>query len=55
MLSINTIARVVVNAVRSAGSVASFNTGLILTPDANFTAAKRLLTYSSGAETYIVK
>ena len=36
MLSVNPIARVVVNAVRSSASPASFDTGLLLIRDANF-------------------
>ena len=50
MLSINTIARVVVNTVRTAASAASFNTGLLLVQDANFTDERRLQTYASSAE-----
>ena len=36
MLSVNPIARVVVNAVRSSASPASFDTGLLLIRDASF-------------------
>ena len=50
MLSINTIARVVVNTVRTSASPASFNTGLLLVQDANFTDARRLMTYNSASE-----
>ena len=50
MLSIDTIARVVVNASRSAAAPSSFDTGLLLIRDANFTAAKRLKTYNSATE-----
>ena len=50
MLSINTIARVVVNAVRSSGSYTAFDTGLILAPSTSFTESKRLLTFSSAGE-----
>ena len=50
MLSINTIARVAVNTVRAAASSASFDTGLLLVPDANFTEERRLQTYHSAAE-----
>ena len=42
MLSVNPIARVVVNAVRSSASPASFDTGLLLIRDASFVAAHRL-------------
>ena len=50
MLSINTIARVVVNTVRTSASAASFNTGLLLVQDANFTDERRLQTYASATE-----
>ncbi|MCR5566108.1 MAG: DUF3383 domain-containing protein [Clostridiales bacterium] len=50
MLSINTIARVIVNTIRSSASPASFNTGLILVKDANFTVSRRLQTYNSALE-----
>ncbi len=50
MLSIDTIARVAVNVVRSAAAPTSFDTGLLLVKDANFTAAKRLKSYASSAE-----
>ncbi len=50
MLSINTIARVVVNTVRASASSASFDTGLLLVPDTNFTAERRLQIYHSGTE-----
>ena len=49
-LSTNTIARVVVNAVRSSASASAFDTGLILAPCASFTEEKRLLTFASAAE-----
>ena len=42
MLSVNPIARVIVNAVRSATAPASFDTGLLLIRDASFVAAHRL-------------
>ena len=42
MLSIDTIARVVVNASRAASFPSSFDTGLILVKDSNYAAAKRL-------------
>ncbi len=50
MLSIDTIARVVVNASRSAAVPSSFDTGLMLIKDANYSAAKRLKAYNSAAE-----
>ncbi len=50
MLSINTIARVVVNTVRASASPASFDTGLLLVKDASFTESRRLNTWNSGAE-----
>ena len=50
MLSISTIARVVVNASRSVSVPSSFDTGLLLIKDANYAAAKRLKIYSSAAE-----
>ena len=49
MLSVNPIARVVVNAVRSSASPASFDTGLLLIQDASFIAARRLATCDSSA------
>ncbi len=49
MLSIDTIARVVVNASRSAAVPSSFDTGLLLVRDANFSAAKRLKSYASAS------
>ena len=49
MLSINTIARVVVNTVRTSASAASFNTGLLLVRDANFTDERRLQSYISAS------
>ena len=50
MLSINTIARVIVNTVRTSASPASFNTGLLLVKDANYTVTRRLQAFSSGQE-----
>ena len=50
MLSIDTIARVIVNASRNISVPSSFDTGLLLIRDANFTAAKRLKTYNSATE-----
>ena len=50
MLSINTIARVIVNTVRTSASPASFNTGLMLVKDSSYSAARRLQTYNSASE-----
>ena len=50
MLSINTIARVEVNVVRSASQPTSFDTGLLLVKDSSFAASKRLKSYASSAE-----
>lgn len=50
MLSIDTIARVVVNAVRPAAAPSVFDTGLLLIKDSSYTAAKRLKAYTSGAD-----
>ena len=50
MLSINTIARVAVNTVRTSASPSAFDTGLLLVQDSGFTESRRLQTYSSGAE-----
>ena len=50
MLSINTIARVAVNVIRSASQPTSFDTGLLLVKDSSYTAAKRLRSYASSAE-----
>ena len=50
MLSINTIARVIVNTVRASASPASFDTGLLLVSDANYSDARRVQYYSSAAE-----
>ena len=49
MLSINTIARVVVNTVRASASPTDFDTGLILVKDSGYTSDRRLQTYDSGA------
>ena len=48
MLSINTVARVVVNTVRPSASPASFDTGLLLVKDPNYADARRLQTYDSA-------
>ena len=50
MLSINTIARVVVNTILASASPTSFDTGLLLVQDPNFAAARRLQTYNSAEE-----
>ena len=50
MLSINTIARVVVNTVRASASPASFDTGLLLVKDNSFSDPRRLQTYGSAAD-----
>ena len=50
MLSIDTIARVLVNVQRSAAQPASFDTGLLLVKDSNFLASKRLKSYASSSE-----
>ena len=50
MLSINTIARVIVNVVRPAASPTSWDTGLLLVKDASFADAKRLRTYANSTE-----
>ena len=50
MLSINPIARVVVNTVRTSASPASFDTGLLMVQDPNFAASRRLQAYSTAAE-----
>ena len=50
MLSVSSIARVVVNTVRASASSGSFDTGLLLVPDPNFTDERRLQAYHSGTE-----
>jgi hypothetical protein len=50
MLSINTIACVIVNVVRQAAQPTSWDTGLLLVKDASFTTAKRLRTYANSTE-----
>ena len=50
MLSIEPIARVVVNAARTAAAPSVFDTGLLLVKDSSFTAAKRLKAYTSGMD-----
>ena len=49
MLSVNPIARVIVNTVRASASPADFNTGLLLIRDANFDASRRLQAVDSSA------
>jgi len=48
MLSINSIARVVVTASRSSAMPSAFDTGLLLAEDANFTDERRVQTYLSA-------
>ena len=50
MLSINSIARVVVNTVRASASPASFNTGLLMVRDAEQLSSSRLEAYGSASE-----
>ena len=50
MLSINTIARVVVNTVRTSAAPASFDTGLLLVKDTSYADARRLQSYGSASE-----
>ena len=50
MLSIEPIARVVVNAARTTAAPSVFDTGLLLIKDTNYAAAKRLKAYTSGTE-----
>ena len=50
MLSINTIARVAVNVVRSASQPTSFDTGALLVKDSSYAAAKRLRSYANSTE-----
>ena len=50
MLSIDTIARVVVNAARTTAAPSVFDTGLLLVKDSSFTAEKRLKSYANSAE-----
>ena len=45
MLSVNTIARVVVNTVHASASPASFDTGLLLALENPFSASDRLHAY----------
>ena len=50
MLSIDTIARVAVNVVRTAAQPATFDTGLLLVKDSNYAATKRLKSYANSSE-----
>lgn len=50
MLSINTIASVIVNTVRTSASPTSFNTGLILAQENSFSTSHRLNSFGSAAE-----
>ena len=50
MLSVSTIARVIVSTVRAGASPSSFDTSLLLIKDSGYTAARRLQSYSSAAE-----
>ena len=50
MLSINTIAQVVMTASRPAARPSIFDTGLLLVKDTAFASAKRLRSYASSAE-----
>ena len=50
MLSISSIARVIVNTVRVSASPTAFDTGLLLVKDASFTSSRRIQWYESGAE-----
>ena len=49
MLSVNPIARVIVNAVRSSAAPTSFDTGLLLIKDVNFTDSRRLAAVDNSA------
>ncbi|QTE74031.1 DUF3383 family protein [Clostridiales bacterium FE2010] len=51
MLSIDNVARVVVNTIRASASPSSFDTGLLLVQDSNYADARRLQTYLSATET----
>ena len=48
MLSISTVARVAINASRTAAPPTSFDTGLMLINDANYAASNRLKSYDSA-------
>ena len=50
MLSINSIARVIVNTVRAVSAPKAFDTGLLLAVDANYTDSRRLQIYNSAEE-----
>lgn len=48
MLSVRSIARVVVNVIRSLGAISAFDTGLILLKDTNYVATRRLNEFTSA-------
>ena len=50
MLSIDTIARVAVNVVRTAAQPATFDTGLLLVKDSSYAASRRLKSYANSSE-----
>ena len=50
MLSIDTIARVTINVIRSAARPTAFDTGLLLVKDSSYAAAKRLKSYANSSE-----
>ena len=50
MLSINPVARAAVSTVRASAAPSSFDTGLLLVPDNEYTEGHRLQVYTSGAE-----
>ena len=50
MLSINTVARVIVNTVRASASPAAFDTGLLLVSDPDDAESRRLQSYGSADE-----
>ncbi len=49
MLSINTIAHVIVNTVRATASPGSFNTGLLLIKDSAYSDSRRLMAFDSAS------
>ena len=50
MLSVSTIARVVMNASRASATSTPYDTGLLLVKDSNYAASKRLKAYTSAAD-----
>ena len=52
MLSVDTIARVILNVVRSAAQPTSWDTGLLLVKDSNYSATKRLKSYPRFSTAY---